>query len=122
VRDFATATGQLAKTADVEADVGALFADRVRPTPRALPDAVVQQLAALLTRRRQLLDMLTVAQHRLEHAVGPIRRSLVDHLRGSSDGPRRSIAQTSDRQTSARLSRSLVVGRRLLRGEGFRAE
>jgi transposase len=81
VRDFAKATGQLAKTDDVDADLLALFADRVRPTPRPLPDAVVQQLDALMTRRRQLLDMLTAERNRLEHAVGPIRRSLVDHIR-----------------------------------------
>ena len=53
VRDFAKATGQLAKTDDLDADLLALFADRVRPTPRSLPDAVVQQLDALMTRRRQ---------------------------------------------------------------------
>jgi transposase len=81
VRDFAKATGQLAKTDDVDADLLALFADRVRPTPRPLPDAVVQQLDALMTRRRQLLDMLTAERNRLEHAVGPIRRSVVDHIR-----------------------------------------
>ena len=81
VRDFAKATGQLAKTDDLDADLLALFADRVRPTPRSLPDAVVQQLDALMTRRRQLLDMLTAERNRLEHAVGPIRRSLVDHIR-----------------------------------------
>jgi transposase len=38
-------------------------------------------LDALMTRRRQLLDMLTAERNRLEHAVGPIRRSLVDHIR-----------------------------------------
>ncbi len=81
VRDFAKATGQLAKTDDLDADLLALFADRVRPTPRSLPDAVVQQLDALMTRRRQLLDMLTAERNRLEHAVGPIRRSLGDHIR-----------------------------------------
>jgi transposase len=81
VRDFAKATGQLAKTDDLDADLLALFADRVRPTPRPLPDAVVQQLDALMTRRRQLLDMLTAERNRLEHAVGPIRRSVVDHIR-----------------------------------------
>jgi transposase len=81
VRDFGKATGQLAKTDDLDADLLALFADRVRPTPRPLPDAVVQQLDALMTRRRQLLDMRTAERNRLEHAVGPIRRSLVDHIR-----------------------------------------
>lgn len=81
VRDFAKATGQLAKTDDLDADLLALFADRVRPTPRPVPDAVVQQLDTLMTRRRQLLDMLTAERNRLEHAVGPIRRGLVDHIR-----------------------------------------
>lgn len=81
VRDFAKATGQLAKTDDLDADLLALFADRVRPTPRPLPDAVVQQLDALMTRRRQLLDMLTAERNRLEHAGGPIRRSLMEHIR-----------------------------------------
>ena len=59
VRDFAKATGQLHKTDALDADGLALFAERVRPTPRPLPDATVQALDALITRRRQLLDMLT---------------------------------------------------------------
>jgi len=81
VRDFAKATGQLAKTDELDADLLALFADRVRPPLRPLPGAIVQQLDALMTRRRQLLDMLTAERNRLEHAVGPIRRSLLDHVR-----------------------------------------
>ena len=81
VRDFAKATGQLAKTDDLDADLLALFAERVRPMPRPLPDAVVQQLDALMTRRRQLLDMLTAERNRLEHAGGPIRRGLMEHIR-----------------------------------------
>ena len=51
---------------------------------RASPDApepVLQHLDALLTRRRQLLDMLTAERNRLEHATTPIRRSLTDHIR-----------------------------------------
>jgi len=81
VRDFAKATGQLAKTDRLDADILALFAERVRPTPRPLPAPVVQQLNALITRRRQLLDMLTAERNRLEHAAAPIRRSLADHIR-----------------------------------------
>src|SRR5438105_5408380 len=42
VRDFARATGQLAKTDRLDADTLALFAERVRPTPRPLPDAAAQ--------------------------------------------------------------------------------
>lgn len=81
VRDFAKATGQLAKTDRLDAHILALFAERVQPTPRPLPEPVVQQLAALMTRRRQLLDMLTAERNRLEHAGAPIRRSLADHIR-----------------------------------------
>jgi transposase len=52
VRDFAKATGQLAKTDRIDADILARFADVVRPTVRAIPTEDVQELDALLTRRR----------------------------------------------------------------------
>jgi transposase len=81
VRDFAKSTGQLAKTDRLDAQLLALFAERVRPTPRPLPDVVVQQLNALMTRRRQLLDMLTAEGNRLEHAAAPIRREITRHIR-----------------------------------------
>ena len=55
VRDFAKATGQLAKTDRLDADILLLLAERVRPTPRPLPEPVLQHLDALMTRRRQLL-------------------------------------------------------------------
>jgi transposase len=81
VRDFAKATGQLAKTDGLDAHLLALFAERVRPTPRPLPDAALQQLEALMTRRRQLVDMVTAERNRLEHASAPIRRNITDHVR-----------------------------------------
>lgn len=55
VRDFAKATGQLAKTDRIDATVLALFAKRGRPEPRPIPDASAQLLTGLLARRRQLL-------------------------------------------------------------------
>jgi transposase len=81
VRDFAKATGQLAKTDGLDAHLLALFAERVRPTPRPLPDAALQHLEALMTRRRQLLDMVTAERNRLEHANTSIRRNITDHVR-----------------------------------------
>ena len=81
VRDFAKATGQLAKTDRLDANLLALFAERVHPTPRPLPDAALQALEALMTRRRQLLDMVTAERNRLEHASASIRRNITDHLR-----------------------------------------
>ena len=61
------ATGQLAKTDRLDAHLLALFAERVHPTPRPLPDAALQELEALMTRRRQLLDMVTAERNRLVH-------------------------------------------------------
>jgi len=81
VRDFARATGQLAKTDQVDAAVLALFAERVHPEPRALADAATQALDAVLTRRRQLLDMLTAERNRLAQAVPAVRRDVQVHIR-----------------------------------------
>jgi transposase len=64
-RDFAKATGQLAKTDALDVRALAHFAEAVRPSPRPLPDAQVDELRALLARRRQLVAMRTAAQHRL---------------------------------------------------------
>jgi transposase len=81
VRDFAKATGQLAKTDAIDAQVLALFAERVRPTPRPLPGADVEALDALLTRRRQLLEMLVAERNRLLVAPPAVRRDLQQHIR-----------------------------------------
>jgi transposase len=81
VRDFAKATGQLAKTDAIDAQILALFAERVRPEPRALPDEALEALDALLTRRRQLVEMLTAERNRLLLARAPVRRDLQQHIR-----------------------------------------
>jgi transposase len=81
VRDFARAMGQLAKTDQVDAAVLALFAERVHPEPRALADAATQALDAVLTRRRQLLDMLTAERNRLAQAAPAVRRDVQAHIR-----------------------------------------
>ena len=81
VRDFARSTGQLAKTDHIDAQILALFAERVRPEPRPLPDEATRTLDALLTRRRQILEMLTAERNRLEHALPSVRRDLVQHIR-----------------------------------------
>ena len=57
VRHFARATSRLAKTDRIDAAVLAHFAEAVRPEPRPLPDAQAQLLSALLSRRRQLVEM-----------------------------------------------------------------
>lgn len=84
VRDFAKATGQLAKTDRIDADILALFAERVRPAVRALPDSEAQELDALLARRRQLLEMLGAERNRLGQVFGRgkqlVRKSLRTHI------------------------------------------
>lgn len=80
VRDFAKALGQLAKTDVLDAQVLAHFAEAVRPAVRPLPDAATQALAALVTRRRQLVEMLVVEQNRLASAATAIRADIQAHI------------------------------------------
>ncbi len=80
VRDFARATGRLAKTDALDARVLAHFAEAVQPEPRPLPDAAHQALNALVTRRRQLVEMLTAERNRLALAQGRIRRDVQTHI------------------------------------------
>jgi len=80
VRDFARATGQLAKTDVLDAQILAHFAEVIRPPLRPLPDAQTQALAALAARRRHLVEMLTAEKNRLRTATPAIRQSLRRHL------------------------------------------
>lgn len=80
VRDFAKATGRLAKTDALDAQTLAHFAEVLRPEPRPLPDEQTQALAALLARRRQLVEMLTAEKNRLGSARTPVRKSLRTHI------------------------------------------
>ena len=81
VRDFAKAMGRLAKTDAIDALTLALFGERVRPAVRPLPDEAAQLLDALLTRRRQLLEMLVAEKNRLGFARGPVKRDITTHIR-----------------------------------------
>jgi transposase len=81
VRDFARALGRLAKTDTIDAAVLALFAERVRPAIRPVPDEAQQELVALITRRRQLLEMLTAERNRLATARSAVRAGLRQHIR-----------------------------------------
>jgi transposase len=80
LRDFAKATGQLAKTDALAAGVIAHVAEAVHPTPRPLPDALTQELDALVQRRRQLLEILVAERHRMALAHPTVRDSLARHL------------------------------------------
>jgi transposase len=80
VRDFARATGRLAKTDKLDAKVLAHFAAAVRPPVRNLRSEEEEQVTALLTRRRQVLDMLTVEKNRLVTVRAKMRSDLEAHI------------------------------------------
>lgn len=80
VREFARATGQLAKTDRLDAQVLAHFAEAIRPPVRPIPDEHTQALAALVARRRQLIEMLTAEKNRIRVAAAPIRRRVRAHI------------------------------------------
>lgn len=80
VRDFAKSTGQLAKTDKLDARVLAHFAAVIRPAVRSLRTEEEEQLTALLTRRRQVLDMLTVEKNRLVTVRAKMRPDLETHI------------------------------------------
>jgi transposase len=80
VRDFAKATGRLAKTDKLDAKVLAHFAAALRPPLRTLQTEQEEQLTALMTRRRQILDMLTVEKNRLVTLRGAMRSDVEEHV------------------------------------------
>jgi transposase len=80
-REFARATGRLAKTDEIDAHDLAFFGEAIGPEVRPLPDAAVQTLSALNARRQQLVEMLTAERNRLRTALPPARPSLREHIR-----------------------------------------
>jgi transposase len=101
VRDFAKATGRLAKTDRIDAEVLARFAATVRPAPRALKDEQAQELEALLARRRQLVEMLSAEKNRRRLARKRVRADIDAHIRfleqrlKDTDGQLRALVQAS---------------------------
>ena len=80
VRDFAKSTGQLAKTDRLDARILAHFGEAVRPTVRPLRDAESQVLSATLSRRRQIVEMLTAEKNRLGRAIPEVRNRIQAHI------------------------------------------
>jgi transposase len=80
VRDFAKAKGILAKTDKIDAQVIAQFAESIRPEVRPLKTEEAQKLEALLSRRRQIVQMLTAEKNRLHSAPVWIRKDIQIHI------------------------------------------
>jgi transposase len=81
VRDFAKATGKLAKTDRIDAAVLAHFAEAVRPEPRPLADEHARELWTVVLRRRQILAMTTAEANRARTAPKAVRKRIEAHLR-----------------------------------------
>jgi len=113
VRDFARATGQLAKTDALDARVLALFAERIRPQLRRLPDEQERELKALVGRRRDLVEMLTAERNRLASAPRRVRKEIRAHIRWLS-----ARLKDRDRELDRKLRSSPLWAERedLLRG------
>ena len=81
VRDFARACGRLAKTDRLDAAIIAHFAERLRPPLRPLPDAAAQALGAIVVRRRQIIDMISAENMRLQQTLArKVQTSIKAHL------------------------------------------
>lgn len=80
IRDFARATGRLAKTDQIDAEVIAHFAEAIRPEVRALPDEAARKLAELVTRRHQIVEMITAEQNRFAAMKGPMQEDIQAHI------------------------------------------
>lgn len=76
VRDFAKATGRFAKTDKIDAAVIAFFGEVIKSEPRTIKDEVTQKLTALVTRRRQLVDMLTSEKNRLSNSHQSVHQDI----------------------------------------------
>lgn len=99
VRDFAKASGRLAKTDRIDAQMLARFGEAIQPAQRPLPDEAAQAFADQLARRRQLVEMLAMEKTRLKQTPDRVvRRDLKEHiewlqnrLRASEDGLRHAV-------------------------------
>ena len=81
VRNFAKATGILAKTDAIDARVIAHFAEAVKPEVRQLKDRQTSELTALVTRRRQIIEMIVAERNRLRLANKRNKKDIEEHIR-----------------------------------------
>lgn len=80
IRDFARSIGQLAKTDKIDAKVIARFGFTVHPETRPLPSEEEDLLTALITRRRQVVEMLTAERNRLHSCREAMRQRIEEHI------------------------------------------
>ncbi len=109
VRDFAKATGTLAKTDALDAQVLAHFAEAVRPRVQPTPDELVQALRALLARRRQVVGMFVAEKNRRPGAARRARRAAhVAFLEAELAALDQEVAQAIRRSSAWRATAALL--------------
>jgi transposase len=80
IRDFARAMGKLSKTDTLDAQVMAHFAANVQPKPRPIPDAQTRELSDIMTRRRQIVEMIVAERNRLLTGRGVVSEGIQAHI------------------------------------------
>ena len=96
VRDFARASGTLAKTDALDARVIATYGSALHPDARPIPDAISLKLQGLLARRRQLVDMLVAEKNRLDRAHPAARKDVREHIEWLQDRLKRADRELHD--------------------------
>lgn len=79
-REFARATGHTAKTDAIDASVLAHYGEAIKPPARRMPEAQTQELADLMTRRRQVVEMITAEKNRLKRMHASVRPHIEAHI------------------------------------------
>jgi len=80
IREFARSIGQLAKTDKLDAKVIAHFGAATHPEARKIPTHEEEKLSALMTRRRQIIEMLTAERNRLHSARFAMQERIEMHI------------------------------------------
>ena len=81
IRDFAKAINKLAKTDKIDSQIIALFAKDIKPECRSYNDETLRELTALITRRNQLLNMITAEKNRLEVSHKSVKNDILSLIR-----------------------------------------
>jgi len=96
VRDFAKATGRLAKTDRIDSKAIAHFAEAIHPELRQLPDEEQREMSALMSRRSQITEMIVMEKNRMHTAASIVEGSLEAHLAWLRDEIKRVDAKLDD--------------------------
>lgn len=111
IRDFAKALGILAKTDEIDAEVIALFGDKIRPEIRVLPEEKYSLLSQLIVRRRQVIDMLIAERNHLSSSWGVVQKAVAKHvtwLEGCLTKVEAQIKDEIDNNSSWKMKKDLL--------------